>query len=153
MRLTLSGRHPRNSAYVSETGQILYKVHKPRQFGPGTATIRKAVGTVHGVWEGDSNELVERRVKSSFSEKPEDSTDKRDDGGAGHGSSVDRGLDDSDLEDEAEPSDAGPAFEGHFAFYAQVEFRAFEATRFRYNGFDVSVNDFFRKEGWSLWGR
>lgn len=46
-----------------------------------------------------------------------------------------------------------PVFEGHFAVYAQVEFHDFGSTRFRYNGLDVKDSDFFRKQGFSWYGR
>lgn len=37
--------------------------------------------------------------------------------------------------------------ESHFACYAEVEFHTFRSTRFRYNNIDVSVDEYFRKEG------
>jgi hypothetical protein len=68
--------------------------------------------------------------------------------------SFDETFVDSDSEDEPGPSTRNlPVLEGHFAFYAQVEFHTFQSTRFRYNGLDVPVDEFFRKEGWSWFGR
>ena len=49
MLLLLSSSNPANSTYATAEGQILYKVTKPFI---GTATIRKAVRTVQGVWNG-----------------------------------------------------------------------------------------------------
>ncbi|KAJ3567191.1 hypothetical protein NP233_g6520 [Leucocoprinus birnbaumii] len=51
MLLLLSSLNPVNSSYATETGQVLYKVNKTIT---GPATIRKAVGTVQGVWRGDT---------------------------------------------------------------------------------------------------
>jgi len=49
MLLLLSSSSPANSTYATAEGQILYKVTKPFI---GTATMRKAVRTVQGVWNG-----------------------------------------------------------------------------------------------------
>jgi hypothetical protein len=48
------------------------------RFGPGIATIRKAVGTIQGVWQGDSFELPGRAGKSSNSD---DEDEEQEDGG------------------------------------------------------------------------
>ncbi|KXN82686.1 hypothetical protein AN958_02251 [Leucoagaricus sp. SymC.cos] len=42
----------------------------------------------------------------------------------------------------------GP-YPGHFPFYAQVEFHSIRSTRIRFNGFDLSEDDYFRKGKWS----
>jgi hypothetical protein len=153
MRLILSSRHPRNSTYSTEDGQILYKVNKPRQLGFGVATIRKAVKTVNGVWDG------ELEFKSGTKSTPLDtgSQDNDEPNTDDHGSvnSEDVVFSNQDSgDDESGPSaNKLPAAEGHFAFYAQVEFQAFTSARFRYNYLDVPVQEFFRKEGWSWYGR
>lgn len=151
MRLILSSSYARNSTYTNEAGQILYKVDKPGTvLGPEIATIRKAVGTVNGVWMGD----FALRANSLSSERQ--SMDKRDEGNEYNPGrySTDEEFNDSDMEDEAGPStDVSPALEGHFAFYAQVEYNYFKTSRFRYNSLDVSVKDFFRLEGSSWFGR
>ncbi|KXN87011.1 hypothetical protein AN958_09357 [Leucoagaricus sp. SymC.cos] len=181
MRLILSGRHPRNSTYTnSQTGEILYKVDKPRKLGPGTATIRKAVRTVGGVWRGPDNGIGES--SSSSSGRPQNGTRKSSVGSWPTATTIstsdkcDTVLDSSkgeerrsvdeefaiDSDDEAvvkgSASASGrgeqvPAFEGHFAFYAQIEFKRFLSTRFRYDSLDVSVSEYFRKGGWSWYGR
>lgn len=155
MRLILSSHHPRNSTYSTEAGQILYKVDKPLKLGNSVATIRKAVGTVNGVWQGDESES-KARAKSSFSDKEAVEREKDDlvYGGRSSADSRDELFADSDSEDEVGSSTRGvPVLEGHFAFYAQVEFHTFASTRFRYNGLDVPVSEYFRKEGWSWFGR
>ncbi|KXN82685.1 hypothetical protein AN958_02250 [Leucoagaricus sp. SymC.cos] len=38
-------------------------------------------------------------------------------------------------------------FQGQFVFYGQIEFHAFHSTRLRFNGFEVSVNNYFHKAG------
>ncbi|KXN82687.1 hypothetical protein AN958_02252 [Leucoagaricus sp. SymC.cos] len=157
MRLTLSTRHPRNSAYTTESGVTLYKVDKPRTIANGTATIRKAVGTVHGVWQDGSLKLPDSdRPKSPFSDK-EDMGKEPSELNAER-RSVDGTFTVSDLEDEGGdgPNTMGknsPALEGHFAFIAQVEFQTLESTRFHFDGRSVSVADYFRKQGWSSYGR
>ncbi|KAJ3565825.1 hypothetical protein NP233_g7396 [Leucocoprinus birnbaumii] len=59
-----------------------------------------------------------------------------------------------ELDDGESVSPTGaPILEGHFAFFAQIEFHAFADSRFRYNSLDVPVSTYFRKEGWSWLGR
>jgi hypothetical protein len=162
MNLILSSRHPRNSTYThSETGQILYKVE------PGTATIRKAVGTVKGVWKGEpsSSSGTTRspaRQISGVSERSKCGSSDVEGGGSGKDShdrrrrsSVDETFVDSDDErgEGEEAVDEIPVLEGHFAFYAQIEFKTFSSTRFRFDSEDVSVSEYFRKEGWNWYGR
>ncbi|KAF9443147.1 hypothetical protein P691DRAFT_680154, partial [Macrolepiota fuliginosa MF-IS2] len=68
--------------------------------------------------------------------------------------SDDQAFADSDSEDEGGPSARNlPALQDQFAFYAQIEFHTFNSTRFRYNSRDVPVSEYFRKEGWSWYGR
>jgi hypothetical protein len=81
-------------------------------------------------------------------------------GGGGMGShnggrplSVDETFVDSDDERGEDEVDEIPVLEGHFAFYAQIEFKAFLSTRFRFDSRDVSVSEYFREEGWSWYGR
>jgi hypothetical protein len=153
MRFILSSRHPRNSVYSTEEGQVLYKVNKPKQLGCGVATIRKAVKTVNGVWEGDlefklgpKSTLLDKEAqeKDELNQDDHYSIDCQDD----PFSNQDSG------DDEPGPStNESPAAEGHFAFYAQVEFHPFALSRFRYNYLDIPVREFFRKEGWSWYGR
>lgn len=153
MRLILSTRHPRNSTYSTETGEILYKVDKPLKLGSTVATIRKAIGTVNGVWSNGS-EHSEARAKSPIHDKDSDmeKDDLIHDEGQRPSSPEDEAFADSDSEDD--PSGSGvPVLEGHFAFYAQVNFHSFQSTRFCYNGLDVPVSEYFRKEGWSWYGR
>lgn len=45
------------------------------------------------------------------------------------------------------------AVEGRLVFYSQLNFHAFTSFRFHYNYLDVPVCQFFRKEGWSRYGR
>ncbi|KAJ3556101.1 hypothetical protein NP233_g12055 [Leucocoprinus birnbaumii] len=133
MHLFLSGRNPANSSYAAETGQVLYKVTTPLKVGPGTTTIRKAVGTVQGVWQGETGALeLLKGVREEF-----------------EGEEAARELDDGE---SVSPTGA-PILEGHFAFFAQIEFHAFADSRFRYNSLDVPVSTYFRKEGWSWLGR
>jgi hypothetical protein len=154
MRLILSSRHPRNSAYSTEDGHVLYKISQPRRLDFAVATIQKAVKTVNGVWTGDfgfnlgmnSTLLdVEARERDELDKDERYSMNSQDD----PFSSQDSG------DDEPEPStdEEIPAAEGHFAFYAQVEFHTFTSSRFRYNCLDIPVREFFRKEGWSWFGR
>lgn len=179
MRLILSSRHPRNSTYTTETGQILYKVNKPRRFGYGVATIRKAVGTVHGVWQGNGlgPEVLVPSVtapveKSPFDDpEPEEeeegdgrrrSMDSQDDSApfADSNSNSNSDLDSVDSVDSVDavegrssvPSTSG-SLQGHFAFLAQIEFHGFSPTRYLYNNLNVSVDELFRKVGGSWYGR
>ncbi|KXN87036.1 hypothetical protein AN958_09382 [Leucoagaricus sp. SymC.cos] len=159
MRLILSSPHPRNSTYTTEDGRILYKVHKPYQLSSSIATIRKAVRAVNGVWQGDlyAHPPMEQRahVKSTFLPQRSSADNSRSGSeikcDVEHVFQVDEKLVGSDAENDTRVS--SPLVEGHFAFYAQVEFRVFSASRFRYNSLDVSVDDFFHKEGWSWFGR
>ncbi len=145
MQLILSSRHPRNSTYSAETGEVLYKIDKPYKLSPTVATIRKAVGTVNGVWNGDSEQF---KVKANPLVHSSDSDGEK--GDLIHDDSRWHNSPDG----EARPSGSEvPVFEGHFAFYAQVEFHKVQSTRFRYNGLDVPVSEYFRKEGWSCYGR
>ncbi|XP_006458728.1 hypothetical protein AGABI2DRAFT_176960 [Agaricus bisporus var. bisporus H97] len=161
MHLILSSRHPRNSRYHTEAGQVLYKVDKPRNVRSSIATIRKAINTSNGVCKGnftirDRPPLPDRHhlnhTEREKDEVPEDIRRRSVD-------SHDAPFADSDSEDEVEPrqsmsgSHVMHMMEGHFAFYAQVEFHSFSSTRFRYNSLDVSVSEYFRKEGWSWFGR
>ncbi|KAF9442550.1 hypothetical protein P691DRAFT_714273 [Macrolepiota fuliginosa MF-IS2] len=160
MRLTLSTRHPRNSTYTTETGEVLYKVDTIRKFpDPGVTTIRKAVDTVNGVWLGDSEQLSGHRAKPTF---PEGKSLVSDKGGDDHSIDGRRSADsgfavgDSEHGDESRTrSSVGemPVREGYFAFYAQIDFRVFRSTRFQWDGHDVSVNKYFHEEGWSGYGR
>lgn len=43
-----------------------------------------------------------------------------------------------------------PLSEGHFTFYAQIEFHTWRSSRFRFNGHSISVDDYFRKDGSSI---
>ncbi|KAF5349704.1 hypothetical protein D9756_008876 [Leucocoprinus leucothites] len=161
MRLILSSRCPKNSTYSSESGQLLYKVDTPCKLGVRTATIRKAVATVNGVWQSSSDskkfQSIPSREKSPFDD------DKHIIEKQGEGSlpdsdrrSVDEAFTDSDEEDNEKggPSITDlPELEGHFAFYAQIKFQTFHSSRFLLNGIDTSVSDYFRKEGWSWFGR
>ncbi|KAJ3565824.1 hypothetical protein NP233_g7397 [Leucocoprinus birnbaumii] len=181
MRLILSSRHPRNSSYSTESGEILYKVTKPPRLGPRTVTIRKAVGTVQGVWQGDPDQSRPRSISASSSSasrgirakvptRPGTSEsmvskmtgrNRRDselvdvDGGGRKSPTDDEGFTDSDDEDEEEEGvePGSPTYEGHFAFYAQIEFNALLSPRFRFDSREVSVKEYFRKEGWSWYGR
>ncbi len=68
----------------------------------------------------------------------------------------DKAFADSEGEEEEDGLASGsgvPTFQGHFAFYAQIEFHGINPTRLCYNGLDVPVTEFFRKEGWSSYGR
>ncbi|KAF5349674.1 hypothetical protein D9756_008870 [Leucocoprinus leucothites] len=154
MRLLMSSAHPRNCTYTNEAGQVLYKVDKPVTLeGTGTATIRKAVETVNGVWQGDassSGTKLPARGKSPFVDH--DSSDKWYEGNDDSDRrSLDQNFAGSDGEEESTSS--LPALEGHFAFYAQVEFHNWHSSRFRFDGRELSVGDYFRKEGWSSYGR
>lgn len=183
MRLILSGRHPRNSTYATESGQVLYKVDKPNNVGPRTATIRKAVGTVHGIWQGNLDPLPRSPTSVSSSSASRGnrakwrgragSSDAAVSKGASPGSRRDSELVDvgedrrrssiedqafADSDDEEEEGGLGeeprsPVYEGHFAFYAQIDFKTFLSSRFRFDSRDVSVKEYFRKEGWSWYGR
>ncbi|KAJ3572618.1 hypothetical protein NP233_g2959 [Leucocoprinus birnbaumii] len=163
MRLILSSRHPKNSTYSTESGQLLYKVDTPMKLGNRTATIRKAVATVDGVWQGSNDSprlsLTQSGEKSPFSDKyssekydtvPIPEADRQ---------SVDEVFIDSDDEDEVDGGGAGPStlglpeLEGHFAFYAQIIFQTFQSSRFLLNSIETPVSDYFRKEGWSWFGR
>lgn len=140
MRLTLSTQHPRNSAYLADTGEVLYKVDKPLSLGSTIATIQKAVGTINGARQGDSERSRPMIRGSSLA---------RSQGDFVHGDNQRRSA-----QGGGEFSGNGEAtFEGRFAFYAQIEFNQVLPTRFRYNGLDVPVSKFFRKEGWSGHGR
>jgi hypothetical protein len=97
MHLILSKRNPTNSNYTTKSGQLLYKVDKSRKVGTGTATIRKAVSTVHGVWQGDDSETQLTRVKSD-PVSGKSSLEKNVPGAARR--SVDEAFEDSDDEDE-----------------------------------------------------
>lgn len=136
MLLLLSSKKPANSSYVTETGQILYKVNR-RKPTTGPVIIRKAVGTVQGVWHGDSgtHELPDRRVSRENSTAPE----------------VEGQLLD-ETENDPSSSIEGPKFEGHFAFSAQIGFNAFANSRFQYNSLDVPVQTYLRREGWHWTG-
>lgn len=118
----------------------MYKVTTPLRLGPGTTTIRKAVGTIQGIWQGDSEtyELPELTRKTSDEE---------------HGVKGSEEVLIDGVDDEPRNSMDVPTLEGHFAFFAQIEFRAFSDSRFRYNSLDVPVNTYFRKLGWSWLGR
>lgn len=164
MHLILSGRHPRNSTYTNgETGQVLYKVDKPHKLvGAGTATIRKAVGTVGGVWHGESaanstspgRSLTLRssgRESSPHEQDNDRESERRLKGDGDRRSSMDATFVDSDSEDVDE--EEGATLEGHFAFYAQIEFNTFWSSRLRFDSRDISVSEYFRKEGWSWYAR
>jgi hypothetical protein len=162
MRLILSSRHPRNSVYTTETGQVLYKVDKPHKFGHGIATIRKAVGTVHGVWQGDGlgpKVLVPSLSveKSPFDDPEPEVEEGRRDSMDSEDEDVPFADSDSDSDDVAERGSSVPStsgvLEGHFAYLAQIEFHGISSTRFHYNNLDVSVDELFRKEGRSWYGR
>lgn len=161
MRLILSSRHPKNSTYSTESGQLLYKVDTPYKLGVRTATIRKAVATVDGVWQSNSDsrklQSIPSREKSPFGDDKH-AIEKQEEGSVPESDrrSVDGAFIDSDEEDNNEggPSTMDlPELEGHFAFYAQIKFQTFQSSRFRVDSFDTSVSDYFRKEGWSWFGR
>ncbi|KAF7777710.1 hypothetical protein Agabi119p4_3782 [Agaricus bisporus var. burnettii] len=141
MRLILSSsRHPRNSAYSTETGQMLYKVDKPHKFGSSIATIRKAVKTIDGVWQGDLDSkyagesfLVDNgeMIAGEQNELEKKSGERR------SMDSQDAPFADTDSENDnlLGPSTNGlPVLEGNFAFHAQVEFHTFNSTHFRRDG-------------------
>ncbi len=46
-----------------------------------------------------------------------------------------------------------PKSEGHFTFCAEIKFHIISPTWFRYNGLDIPVDEYFRKKGWSWYGR
>lgn len=154
MRLLLDSAHPRNATYTNEAGQVLYKVDKPVTLdGMGTATIRKTVGTIEGIWQGDMSLPSNPRAREQ-SPFPDSTHEWSEDGADGDRRSIDKPFSGSDDEDEQERSpNELPKFEGHFAIYAQVEFHSWHSSRFRYNDLDVSVAEFFRKEGWRSYGR
>ncbi|EKM83246.1 hypothetical protein AGABI1DRAFT_82873 [Agaricus bisporus var. burnettii JB137-S8] len=154
MRLILSSPHPRNSAYSTEDGQVLYKVDKPRKLRNEIATVRKAVNTVNGVWEGDFS-FKKGATSPLLDVEPQEKNELDKDGERRSMNSQDGLFNNSDTEDDAsgQSTSKEPAAEGHFAFYAQVEYHTFASSRFRYNSLDVSVSDYFRKEGWSWYGR
>ncbi|KAF7777887.1 hypothetical protein Agabi119p4_3959 [Agaricus bisporus var. burnettii] len=154
MRLILSSPHPRNSAYSTEDGQVLYKVDKPRKLRNEIATVRKAVNTVNGVWEGDFS-FKKGATSPLLDVEPQEKNELDKDGERRSMNSQDGLFNNSDTEDDAsgQSTSKEPASEGHFAFYAQVEYHTFASSRFRYNSLDVSVSDYFRKEGWSWYGR
>jgi hypothetical protein len=157
MRLFLSRHHPGRSTYATETGQILYKANKPRKLS-STATISKAVGTIQGVWQGDSYELPGRGKESDSDDEGEEPGD----GGnvdVGEGtfpfSSFGVGLNLLPGKLEGTPSRTipSPAHEGHFAFYAQIEFNAFGPSKFRYDYIETPVKEYLRNDGWNWLGR
>jgi hypothetical protein len=153
MRLIISTRHPRNSTYSTETGEILYKVDKPLKLGSSVATIRKAVGTVNGIWhDGPEHSKVRARSPIHDNDSEMEMDDLTHDDSRRPVSPDDEAFADSDSEDDPSGNEA-PTFEGRFAFYAQVDFHTFQSTRFRYNGLDVPISEYFRKEGWSLYER
>jgi hypothetical protein len=155
MHLILSSRHPRNCLYSTEAGQILYKVDKPRSTHSNVATIRKAVNTLNGVGKGSFN----IQDKSPPADEDHIIRKKEETAKDHHRRSIDsHDAPFADSEDEVEegsrPSLSGlHVMEGHFAFYAQVEFHTFSSTRFRYNSLDMPVSEYFRKEGSSWFGR
>ncbi|XP_006462973.1 hypothetical protein AGABI2DRAFT_186774 [Agaricus bisporus var. bisporus H97] len=165
MRLILSSRYPRNSTYSTETGQVLYKVNKPNTFNDGIATIRKVVNTVNGVWQGDlqsqairpqsphsDTAVAEQGVQEWGSLNPYRSRDSQD----ARFADSDREEDDPHNDHELGPSTASglPSPDlAQYAFCAQVDFRFLTPTRFYYNGLNVPVTEYFRKEGWSAYGR
>jgi hypothetical protein len=168
MRLILSSRYPRNSTYSTETGHVLYKVNKSHKFNDGIATIRKAVNTVDGVWGGDLQS--QRTTLRPQSPDSDTAAEVEHEGGDlspyRSRESQDARFASSDPENddhcEAGPSTtgshtgttSGPSeYEEQFAFCAQVDFRFLTPTRFYYNGLNVPVTEYFRKEGWSAYGR
>lgn len=156
MRLILSSRNPKTSTYTTDSGELLYKVDKSHVIRTGTVTIRKAVGTVQGVWQGDSLKPQSSPKSDPFSDKS--SFDKRDEPSMNDVDrrSVDEAFADSDSEDDSEagPSTKDlPVLEGHFAFASQIEFRTFHHSQFRFNSIEQSTSEYFRKEGWSWFGR
>jgi hypothetical protein len=160
MRLILSSRHPRNCVYTTETGKILYKVDKPRRFGHGIATIRKAVGTVHGVWQGDGLAAQALAPSLPVEKSPFDDPEPEEGGRSIESREDDAPFADSDSDDDDDveggssvPSTSGGALEGHFAFLAQIEFHGILSTRFHYNNLDVSADELFWREGRSWYGR
>lgn len=151
MRLTLSSRNPRNSTYSTEAGEVLYKVDKPLKLGP--ATIRKAVETVNGVWNHSSEHSNAQGKSPTHDKDPGVAKDDLvHDEDRRPASPEDEAFADSDSEDGPSGSEL-PVFEGHFAFYAQVDFKTFKSTRFCYNGLVVPAGEYFRKEGWSWYGK
>lgn len=160
MRLILSSRYPRNSTYSTETGHVLYKVNKP--INDSIATIRKAVSTVNGVWQGDLQLEVPRRqsLRSDVAVAVEDWED-RDLGSYRSRESQDAqfadfvNLEENDHDSRLDHSfTSGSSASGEqFAFCSQVDFRLLSPTRFYYNGLNVPVTEYFRKEGWSTYGR
>lgn len=153
MRLTLSSRHPRNSCYSTETGQILYKVDKPHASGSGTATIRKAVNTVNGVWDGNLESSISSASRHSdqapvATEVVVENVNDR------STSSLSVPYRGSTNELHSSRRESGSTtLGGYFAFYAQVEFHSITSSRFRYNNLDVPVDKYFRKGGWSSYGQ
>jgi hypothetical protein len=156
MRLILSSRHPRNSTYSTEAGQILYKVDKPTKLTCSVATIRKALNADDDLWRGklDSKTTIESYYDDNDETLDKDEREK--DNKRRSLDSVDAPCADSESENEASIGpgmDGLPVLEDIFSFYAQVEFHTFRSSRFHYNSLDVPVSEFFHKEGWSWYGR
>ncbi|KAL9714606.1 hypothetical protein Ac2012v2_001263 [Leucoagaricus gongylophorus] len=126
MLLLLSSSNPANSTYATAEGQILYKVTKPFI---GTATIRKAVRTVQGVWNG-THKLQRLNDKPILVTCPDGSVEVQ------------------VVNETGDGLDLG-GYEGHFALFAQIKFNAFQKSTFRYNSLEVPVEIFLRRIGWN----
>ncbi|KAF8162639.1 hypothetical protein B0H34DRAFT_692261 [Crassisporium funariophilum] len=50
-------------------------------------------------------------------------------------------------------TDTDDALQDHFAHLAEIEYHTFRTSRIRYGEIDMSVNKFFKRQGWEWYGR
>ncbi|KAF9439683.1 hypothetical protein P691DRAFT_690077 [Macrolepiota fuliginosa MF-IS2] len=154
MQLILSC-HSRNSTYSTKTGEVLYKVNIPCQLpGLGVTTIQKAVGTINGVWLGNSEQSNPRAKPMLYKRKLLVSDREEDDNSIDGCCPVECNIDNTIVlsdsehkEDQAPQSSPSkiPVHKGHFAFCAQIDFQTFQSTCFQYNGHNIPVSQYFHR--------
>ncbi|KAK7050001.1 hypothetical protein VNI00_005432 [Paramarasmius palmivorus] len=145
-----------NNTYYDDDHRTVYKVNTPFKITNRTTTIVKMLDP--------EPELVspapdEEHVQLTDLGEPSSGLRRR--STATSASSIDPDKKNGEWEEDSAPLPedanlgfAGPRYGQAFEYLAQIDWRFFTSSKFRFgDGMEVMSKDFFRKEGWGPYGR
>uniref|UniRef100_A0A0W0G3P3 DUF6593 domain-containing protein n=1 Tax=Moniliophthora roreri TaxID=221103 RepID=A0A0W0G3P3_MONRR len=153
-----------NNTYYDDEHRTVYKVNTPFKITNRTSTIIKMLDPQPEVAPPNSGQENVNLVDLGSGEEGQSSGLRRRRSSAKSAtSSIDPDQRNGDWEEDSsmpempaggEPSFGGPRYGQTFEYLAQIDWRFFTSSKFRFgDGMEVMSKDFFRKEGWGPYGR
>ncbi|ESK91644.1 hypothetical protein Moror_10690 [Moniliophthora roreri MCA 2997] len=153
-----------NNTYYDDEHRTVYKVNTPFKITNRTSTIIKMLDPQPEVAPPNSGQENVNLVDLGSGEEGQSSGLRRRRSSAKSATSnIDPDQRNGDWEEDSsmpempaggEPSFGGPRYGQTFEYLAQIDWRFFTSSKFRFgDGMEVMSKDFFRKEGWGPYGR